>query len=586
MRTLNRTLRESDDALLPVLARVWRVNIDTLMDTSEIIDTLTRAMLDPENAEKVWVSLDDGQRNAMQAIIGATSTKNSTSMPMAMAERLFGPIRKMGAAQIERERPDLRPQGHAEALYYKGLIALGFENTPTGARPVVYVPSDLRKVLPTHKTAYEKLEESEGEFEAEEPHEETTVETMAEVKDARMADTTIVDDLTTLLAYLQLSSPVLETDPVMETLSDPALSSADVEKLAKFLLNTDAERLTFLLGLAIGGGLAEVQNGKFYPRRADARRWMEATRAEQVRQLAEIWRERAAYRELWHVPGLHLEPGGTLDSYDPAVVRGVVAGFLTDLAPRQEWWTISTMIDAIKETDPDFQRPSGDYDSWYIRDDSGEYLNGFDNWDAVEGALLEFYFFGPMHWLGLVDVAEDAARLTVYGRAFLNIEPWPNPAETPEKLTIRDDSVLVVSRRVPRIDRFQIARFTTWQAGGDPYAYRLDARGIARGAQQGITTANIAAYVGKALDTAVLPAPIAALLENWREGPVAQASIERLLVLRTTSPEIMSRIWDNPAFRRYLGSKLGDMAVIVRADAAPALRDALGAAGIQVDFNE
>jgi hypothetical protein len=191
-----------------------------------------------------------------------------------------------------------------------------------------------------------------------------------------------------------------------------------------------------------------------------------------------------------------------------------------------------------------------------------------------------------MHWLGLVDVAEDAARLSVFGRAFLNLSPWPNPPEPTEKITLRDDNILVVSRKVPRIDRFQIARFTTWQAGSDPYNYKLDSRGVERGAKQGISTANIAAYVGKALETAVLPPAIAALLENLQAGPVGQASIEQLLVLRTTSPEIMTRIWDKPEFRRYLGAKLGDMAVIIRADAVDPLREALGAAGIQIEFGE
>ena len=39
--------------------------------------------------------------------------------------------------------------------------------------------------------------------------------------------------------------------------------------------------------------------------------------------------------------------------------------------------------------------------SWYIRNDAGEYLSGFESWDAVEGSLIEFYIAGPMHWLGL-----------------------------------------------------------------------------------------------------------------------------------------------------------------------------------------
>src|SRR5579859_5992190 len=39
---------------------------------------------------------------------------------------------------------------------------------------------------------------------------------------------------------------------------------------------------------------------------------------------------------------------------------------------------------AVKEEEPDFQRPAGNYDSWYIRDaQSGEYLRGFESWDRV-----------------------------------------------------------------------------------------------------------------------------------------------------------------------------------------------------------
>ena len=55
------------------------------------------------------------------------------------------------------------------------------------------------------------------------------------------------------------------------------------------------------------------------------------------------------------------------------------------------------MIDAFKEAEPDFQRPTGDYDTWYIRrTDTQEFLKGFDQWDAVEGELLRF-LCGPLH---------------------------------------------------------------------------------------------------------------------------------------------------------------------------------------------
>ena len=59
---------------------------------------------------------------------------------------------------------------------------------------------------------------------------------------------------------------------------------------------------------------------------------------------------------------------------------------------------------AVHQQQPDFQRPAGDYDSWFLRDQqSGEFLRGFEHWDEVDGALLRYLICGPLHWLGGVD---------------------------------------------------------------------------------------------------------------------------------------------------------------------------------------
>lgn len=573
MRTINRSLRDVDDALLPVLARAWNVDIDDLLDTGEVIDAVSQAMLDPQRAEAVWSKLSDDERQALFMLISS-----GAKMLLPKYERLFGAIRLPSAALIERERPHQNPATKAEGLFYKGLIMLGYEQTDAGSARVVYIPNDMLPILPVHRTAYQELDE-EPEYESE-PIE---IEPIEEVQNIRQADTSAVDDLTTILAYIQLETPMLEIEPRMERLSDYRFAQADSDTLVKHLLNREPERLTFLLGLGLAADLIEVQAGRAMTKRAEARRWLAATRAEQVRMLVEAWRASRVYRELWHVPGLYPEPGGTLDSYDPVVVRQSIADFLAKSVPPQAWWSLEMFIDSVKELNPEFQRPGGDFGSWYIRNAHDEYLTGFESWDAVEGALLEFVIVKPMHWLGLTDIAEDAARLTAYGRAFLNVGAWPSPPDPADKVVVAEDGTLSVSRKVSRIDRFQVARFTTWQQAGDPYLYKLNAEGVARASKQGINTGHIAAFVSKALDGAPLPPTIQRLLENWKEGPATTVSIERLIVLRTTAPEVMAKIWETPALRRYLGARLGEMAVIVRADQWEALRDALGEQGIQVE---
>ncbi len=571
MTSIFRTLRESDPALLTVLAEVWGVQLDESDDIAARIDLISRAMLEPERAERVWDALSDIERAALQMLISVKG-----KMPEAKFERVFGSIRRMGAAAIQREQPHRQPETVAEGLYYRGLIGQAFENADTGPRTIVYIPDDLVQILPTHKTSYDQLDEVDEAVVY--PSEEVAaLDSLDEVDNVRQADTSIVDDLTTLLAYLQLHNPLLQGD---------SLDSKDGGALAPFLLTQGQDRIAFMVALAVSAGLIDVQAGRALPKRAEARRWLSANRADQVRMLAEAWRDSTAYIDLWHVPGLHPDPeAGTMSQYNPAAARAAVFEIMQHALPAQAWWSLDDFIFLVHEDSADFQRPNGDFDSWYIRNDEGDYLSGLESWDAVEGALLAFIIIAPMHWLGLMDLAEDAARLTVYGRAFLGLAAWPSPPEQPDKIEVQEDGVIFVSRKVARIDRFQLARFTTWgSVTGSSYAYRLDPAGIEQAAQQGINVGHIGAFLTRALGDQTLSPAVARLLENWKTGPTASVSVERLLILRTTAPETLDFIMDTPGIRRFMGARLGSMAAVVRSEDLRDLRDALGEHGIQAEL--
>ncbi len=570
------SLKAGEQNLLPVLARFWRVDIQTLKP-AEAAAELKAAMLDPDNALRAWESLSDEQRGVLQTLLAS----QGASIPLPMFERLNGKIRKMGPGAIEREQPLEHPQSHAEALYYRGLVYERYEQTSTGPRVTVYVPPDLAAVLPVHRTGYDDLAADDEDdaltaYDTDSPHIEPLDADM--LTGVRPADTTIVDDLTTLLGYLQVHGGAVSGDDLAEV---------DREGLTPYLLNPEPQRLAFIFRLAVSAELIDVQDRRAFPRRAEARRWLEARRDAQLKALADAWHHSRVYLDLWHVPGLHPEPTGW--PYDAVVAREAFRGFVRDLVPPQDWWALDEFVHQIHEEEPDFQRPGGDYDSWYIRNDKGEYLTGFESWDAVEGALLEFYISGPLHWLGMADLAEDAARLTAYGRAFVDLQPWPAATYPEEQISIRPDGTLLVSRRVPRIDRFQVMRFTTWAdapPASDPYTYKLTATGIQQAAGQGITTEHIQAFLARHLDAgASLPAGITRLLDSWQSGPAAAVTIEQLLVLRTTAPETLDFILNTPALRRYVGARLGEMAVVVRADQWQNLYDALGQHGVEVDIS-
>lgn len=566
MKKLLATLHDCDPGMLPALAEVWSVDSKSLSN-DELIRQLQRAMLDPQQAEAAWDKLDEPARTALQLLVSSAQGR----MKVGQFERFYGEIRKLGRAQIKREQPHLQGQRLAETLYYRGFIGQGFDKVDERLIGFVYVPTDLIEALPLHKTSF-------GELAAQSPPAEDDLPRIGLVDDVDeviAADTSIVDDMTTLLALLQAEARPLES-------KGERFAAATVEAVKPQLLRPSDIRLAFMLGVGLSAELIARQEDKAQPSRDQARAWLEATRAEQIRALARAWLESQSYRDMWHIPGLYPEDSGW--SYDAAAARKAVMELLGDLLPEQGWVSINDLIEIIKEFEPDFQRLDGDYDQWYIRNDAGEYLSGFESWDAVEGSLVEFYIVGPMHWLGLVDIGEDVLRLTAYGRAFLGLSEWPQVQERSTRIEARQDGQLLASRRVNRFERFQLARFARCAAAADPYVYTLDAPGIQRAAAQGITAQHIGAFIRRHLEGKPMPLPIDKLLRNWRDGAKTTVTFEALTVLRTTAEGTLDKIFAIPALRRYLGARLGPMTCVVRAGQWETLQSRLGEHGIEVDI--
>jgi hypothetical protein len=565
MKNLFATLHDYDPGMLPALAETWRIDSKSLTD-EEAIRQLQVAMLDPQTAEAVWDQLDEPARAALQLLVSSAQSR----MKIGQFERFYGKIRKLGRAQIEREQPQVQGETIAETLYYRGLIGEGFDKVEDNLIGFIFVPTDFIAALPLHKTSYESLEDN-ADFS---PEDMPSLGVIDAVDEVSRADTSIVDDMATLLALLQASPAEVEAE---------RFTPASAAAISPYLLQRQDTRLSFMLGIAISAKLISAQDGKAQPRRDEARSWLEAARAQQIQRLATAWLESSTFRDMWHIPGLQPEDSGW--SYDTAAARRAVMNLLTDLLPDSGWVSINDLIEIIKEFEPDFQRLNGDYESWYIRNDAGEFLTGFESWDAVEGSLIEFYLAGPMHWLGLVDIGEDVARLTAYGRAFLQISDWPAPGEPDTRIDVRNDGTLLASRRVNRFERFQLARFAHCVQAGDPYVYRIDADSIQRAAAQDIHSKHIQSFIARHLEGDPLPLPLIKLLRNWQAGVKTAVTLESMIVLRTTSEETMEKIFATPVFRRFLGGRLGPMACAVRQDQWEGLRASLAENAIDVDIS-
>jgi hypothetical protein len=331
--------------------------------------------------------------------------------------------------------------------------------------------------------------------------------------------------------------------------------------------------------------------GHLRPTPGPATEWLESPTVTQRSALADTWRDDSSWNDLWHVSGLQPDDTGSWRN-DPLLTR---TNFLRDLAacPPGEWIGLDDLIVAIKETDPDFQRPDGDYTSWYIRDaTTGAYLSDFDAWEAVEGALIRYYLTGPLFWLGLVDLGADQAngppvafQLTRAGAAFLGLagaeEEAPDDDEAP--FVVRPD-LTVHAPAARRYDRFQLNRIADWVRTGDPYVYRLTAGSMERAQQERIALDRVISFL-REMTGEDLPHAAQAALQRWGSHGT-EVTLERVVVLRVRDEDTLHQLQEDPAIRHQIRQVVGPRTAVVAAGAWPRLRQALVATGFLPDVVE
>jgi len=238
----------------------------------------------------------------------------------------------------------------------------------------------------------------------------------------------------------------------------------------------------------------------------------------------------------------------------------------------------------MKQRSPDFQRPAGDYDSWFIRSSTrGEYLRGFEHWDEVDGRLIRYIITGPLHWLGVLDVARPeseqevtAFRLSGWANALLNGVAPDGLRVEDESLVIRSDARLSARRLVPRRVRYQVARFCTWvKETPDEYQYQINPASLARAQQQGLTVSQLISLLNRYAKT--VPPSLIKALERW-EKQGSEARLEEMVVLRVVSEDILAVLRKSRA-SRFLGESLGPTTVAVKAGAIDKVLGALAELG-------
>jgi hypothetical protein len=261
----------------------------------------------------------------------------------------------------------------------------------------------------------------------------------------------------------------------------------------------------------------------------------------------------------------------------PQETREFLLNLLGDI-PEGKWWSLNALIRDIKQKYPDFQRPAGDYDSWFIkRTSDGEYLRGFSAWDQVDGALIKYFAVNILHWLGQVDVC--IAEGSIEPTSFRTTNPESrHPNLEDKKIHISSQGLIAVPRLAPRVVRYQVSRFGEWEEPKDDiYRYRISTNSLLKAKDQGLKVEHLLSIMSKHSDAGIPPTLVKAL-KRWEANGI-EARVQTQIILKVSRPEILEEMRRSKA-ARFLGEALSPTTVIIKGGAIQKVMEALTELGL------
>lgn len=547
MRSLDASLNDHPLAMLRGIAELRGVALAT-NSRAEAAAQLAAILAEPEATERVLAGCSPAANAAWAALRDAGGR-----MKLPVFGRTFGQIRPIGPGRLEREAAWRQPQSPAEELWFRGLVFRAFTDLGNGLAEHVYIPDEL---MPP-----EGLARSEGT----ETQQSLPAPVQAPSRTCHALNSLAVD-ICWLLASLRAAPVRLEGSgrPVPR----------DDARLREGLLNQDATRLDLLIALALQRGWLVRERARLALDPQSPTAWFKSTHWEQMTALFHSWRESAdrspaapGWNDLRYTPGLQTDANVR---NDPRLAREAVLDALRSLKAKT-WYGTGDFAAWIKVLNPDFQRPDGDYQSWYLRDAAtGRYLSGFESWDDVEGRLVRFLITGPLFWLGAValgtshDGQQEVFRLTSAGLSWLS---GTVPAELPRpaRLVAHDDFTISAPLRTPLNDRYRLLRFTEpVMAGyrmGQPTGHRITRGSLAGARAAGLDADNIQQFLRRATGSP-LPARVAAGLTRWGQH-AGSVRISKGAVLRVEDAETLATLRSDPAVAPLLGDLISAQAVLV-----------------------
>lgn len=559
LRNLLESLEQHPVPVLRAIAAGHDLDV-TKVSRNDLPGILVDALADAKTIAATLDRLTDDEREVLDRLIAEGGT-----MPAHRVQREYGTVRELGTGRLERERPWEAPVSPTERLWYLGLLYATFGVIDEFRGRVYYIPTTLLDLLP----------------DVERPPVQFGVEAVTQPPETRMADMTLVEDAFVVLSELQRRpSSVVNNRYLPEETLERINSRLEIPE-PSVESERETQRLGLLLHLLRELDLISVnRDEKMAPVAGMVRRWLQLPRGRRLQTLQRTWAGNDTWNDLWHVPELRFERTGWRN--DPLATRRRVIKWLKEV-PLGSWVSIDSFVQAIKRVDPDFQRPTGDYESWYIRDaESGEFLQGWESWDDVEGALLRYLLRGPLLWLNIVAVGytlDDAPaaisfRVTEWGAQFLGHEVDVSSPLAREPFHIEPDGTVTVPANVNDWERLHLERLTA--PVDPPHTYALDRERLTSVLVEGSDPQRIIRFL-KHITNGSVPDEVIRDIRSWVSG-FGELTIRHIVTLEVDSPNLLRDVRAISDVSRHIIGNLNEHVIVIDSnhvdDVIAALRDA------------
>jgi len=525
--------------ILMMIAEKWGVDLQ-IDCRKNIAEQLANHLAQGEEAHDMFCSLPDAEQQALQHIAA-----NGGRIFWDQFTREFGPLREMGAARREKERPHREPASLTESLYYQGWIGRAFFESGHGIREYAFLPDEFMVLLGTDLPQI--------------PETKLTAADDETITLRVRADDRLLDHACTMLSLLRAGLPVSS------------------EKLVNPTIHTDfLENLLAELKLLENSQVINTLRVKSF---------LEAPRYKSFSILVRTWMESRSINELDYLPDLECEGGWKNRPWEN---RADVLAWARSLNGGG-WYALEDFVRWVHQEHPDFLRCGGEYDAWIIRHiPSGEFLRGRDHWDQIEGAYLRWMASGPLAWMGILEIGKSAKRgVGVY----LRTSDWAESLLTRGEveffrklnpvLVLDQHGKITTDRLFPLQIRYQLTRFCDFPGERRGYYhYQISPSSLRRAEKQELKVAQLTALLHK-YGKKPIPQNILTALRAWGQSHQA-ASVHSAVLLEVPDATLLDNILTSP-HKKHILERLSPTTAAIARSSIPAVRALLIEMGVLAD---